>query len=579
MTMDGILLYALSQELSHVLKKARIDKVYDINKNKILIKIRQNRKNYRLIISTHALDGAIYFSDESPETPMKPSLFSMVLRKHLNGATILSLQTHGMDRILFVNVEARNDLGDLCQKQLVLELMGKHSNLILLDEHQVIIDAIRKYNHLISRHREVLPGRDYVYPPPSDKHNLMNYDLDKLAEDLLVLSDDFPSADQALIHLFEGFSLRTIRDLLDSESLNKLDLTNYGQLDFQRMAQTLEAFRTRLNVKATPVFLTRKRGRPNNISLFPSGKSDNQSFESISEAIDAYMQETQDQQEIQLETTKLAKSIRQRLKKQQKKLDIHTKNIERADQTDIFRIKGELLTANLHNVRPGMTSIVVDNYYDPAYEKIEIELDPALSPSMNASRYFKRVSKIRQAAKKSRELILSVKRDHDYLESLLYNVDQAETPADVEDILTEVRQVGYVPKQNRPSKKKEVSEPRRFISKEGHTIIVGKNNKQNDLITKKAHDQDLWFHAKQIPGSHVILSLNNDKPTDQEILEAATLAAYYSKAKESSKVAVDYVIKKELRKPNHAKPGMVIYNTNKTILVDPNDVKNATMKE
>lgn len=574
MIMDGVLLYAISKELSSSLLGARIDKIYDTGKKELLFKLRNQRTNYKLRISTHASRGAVYLSQASPKTPMAPSLFAMVLRKHLSGGIIRQVKTTGMDRILTLTIEAYDELGDLSHKELVIELMGKHSNCILLKEDGTIIDALTKYDHLVSRHREILTNRPYLPPPASKKYNLLDYDLDQLSQDLLDLEDQAENIGQAISLTFEGFSTKTASDFLKASEVEERDLSLYGRLDFQRLIQALGRFRDRLREGPQTVYLIRKKGRPHNVSLFPVG-DETRAYDSVSRAIDDSLDETSRRQNLEKEKNKLAKALRQRLKKQEKKETIHADNIKRAKETDIYRIKGELLTANMHNVRPGMTSIKVDNYYDPAYEKIEIDLDPSLSPAANASRYFKRVSKIREAAKKSREIILSVRREIDYLESLLYHLDQAETMADIEDILSELGKLSYHPQQKKAKKKKKKkeapSQPRHFISSQGNPILVGKNNRQNDRLRRKAQGEDLWFHAKDIPGSHVILKVSSPEPSPQEITEAASLAAYYSKGQSSSKVTVDYLEVKGLKKPKQAKPGMVIYHHNQSVLVDPQE--------
>lgn len=574
MPTDGVLLYALSRELNEKLIQARIDKIHGLNKTDVLIRFRSARGNHRLFLSAHPVHGGLYLTSQTYETPGTPSLFTMVLRKHLSGGKLLSVRTHQMDRIVFLDFVARNELGDLCKKTLILEIMGKHSNLILVDDKMVIIDAQKKFNHLVSRYREVLPNLPYVFPPDSNKFNLLEYNMENLADDLFNHAELLEKKEFAelLPHMFNGLSLATSKMLLKTCELEKTNLEYAGILEYDLLSDCLSNFRELLLAQPKEGYVLYRNGEPKDASIFPGTTETSHQLDSISIAIDTMYGEKNALDKLNQKRIKLGKTLRQRLKKLQKKLDIHKSNIQKALDTDIYRIKGELLTANLHTVQPGLKKIVVENYYDPEYAKLEIELNPALSPSANAAKYFKKVSKIREAAKVSREMLYGLNKDIAYLESILLSLNNVTSLSDMEEIEDEIRRIGFIPPQKgKQKKKKEKSKPLHYLSTSGLSIFVGKNNHQNDRVTRSAEDDDIWFHAKNIPGSHVILKVKNGSYDDLALMQAATLAAYYSKGRQSSKVEVDYTEKKNVKKPNGAKPGMVIYETNKTYLANPDE--------
>ncbi len=575
MPTDGVLLYALSRELNQKLTQARIDKIHGLNKMDVLLRFRSAGGNHRLFLSAHPVHGGLYLTSQDYETPSTPSLFTMVLRKHLSGGRLLTVRTHQMDRIVFLDFAARNDLGDLCKKTLILEIMGKHSNLILVDDKMLIIDAQKKFNHLVSRYREVLPNIPYVFPPDMEKNNLLDYNLDDLTDDLLAQSELIEKNEfvELLPRMFNGLSLATAKRLLTSCGLEKTNLEYAGRLEYDRLNDCLTSFRELLLAQPKEGYVLYREGIPKDVSILPSSlEKSTRTYPSISTALDTMYGEKSNLEKLRQERQKLTKTLKQRLKKLQKKLEIHESNIQKALDTDIYRIKGELLTANLHMVRPGLKKIIVENYYDPDYAKMEIELNPALSPSANATKYFKKVSKIREAAKVSREMLYDLNKDINYLESVLLSLDNVYTLSDLDEIEEEVRRIGFIPPQKgKQKKKKGKSKPLQYLSTSGLTILVGKNNNQNDRLTRSAEDEDIWLHAKNIPGSHVILKVGDKAYDDLALKEAATLAAYYSKGRQSSKVEIDYTEKKNVKKPNGAKPGMVIYETNKTFLANPDE--------
>lgn len=575
MPTDGVLLYALSRELNQKLIQGRVDKIYGLNRTDVLIRLRSAQGNQKLFLSAHPVHGGLYLTKQDYQTPATPSLFTMVLRKHLSGGKLLSVHTHQMDRIVFLDFVARNELGDLCKKTLILEVMGKHSNLILVDDKMVIIDAQKKFNHLVSRHREVLPNIPYVFPPDPDKFNLMDYDFDHLSDDLMKYSETSEQEDfvHLLPQMFKGFSSATVKAILQDCELGEASLQYAGRLEYDRLGGCLADFRELLLMHPREGYLLYRKSLPSDVALLPGKNQEFKTFDSLSVAIDTMYGEKTANDKREQEKQKLKKTMKQRLKKLLKKLAIHEDNIQKAEETDIYRIKGELLTASLHTIRPGLKKITVENYYDPDYAKIEIELNPAISPSANAAKYFKKVSKIREAAKVSREMLYDLKKDIDYLESILLSLDNVTSLNDIEEIEDEVRRIGFIPPQKGKQKKKRKieSKPMRFVSSSGMEILVGKNNRQNDRLTRSANDDDLWLHTKKIPGSHVILKTEQGKYDEQSLAEAATLAAFYSKGRQSSKVEIDYTLKKNVKKPGGAKPGMVIYETNQTFLADPNE--------
>lgn len=557
MPMDGAMLVALTGEIRETLTGARVDKIYQPGDHDLLIRLRTRTENINLYLSAHPVRGGICMTRNAFTAPQPPPLLTMVMRKHLSGGRLVAVRQDGLDRTIFLDFLATSEIGDPVRRTLILEVMGRHSNIILLDgDKNTVIDALVRFNHLVSRHREILPGRIYASPPPRQGLRF----LDPLPEILPLPENEEGSLAEHFSRIFPGLGSKTLQELLKPA----------GQ-DPDRVRILLEDFRSRLLNSSHQPCMTLNPPVPADIFLFPVDSPHIRQFTSVSDMVSTYYQMLGESDRFHSEQRKLQRSLRQMIARREKKMEIHEENLREAEKADVWRIRGELLTANLHRIRPGMDSITLDNYYLDPPEPLTLELDPALSPSANANRCFRRVSKVREAAKVSRQILEQLREDLTYLETVEVSLKQAETTGDLMEILEELTRSGFLGRPpGRQQKPVTPNGPMRFISTTGMEILVGRNNRQNDWLTmKQAADTDVWLHTKEIPGSHVILKTRDGTYDETSLLEAATLAAWFSKARDSVKVPVDYTPRKHLRKPGGSRPGMVVYDRNRTILVDP----------
>ncbi len=571
MPMDGAMLHALVDELKPALTGGRVDKIYQINDTDLLLKFRVQSRTRNLLVSAHATKAHLMMTDQPPTAPTSPPLLTMVLRKHLSGGRLTDIVQDGLDRTIHLHFEATDDIGDRTRRTLAIEIMGKHSNIILFDtDSRTIIDSLKKVNHLISRHREVLPGRPYILPPGQNQTNLLDLDPEQVSALLVDQDGDLASV---LSRTFEGISRKTFEYLLPRKGLEHQQVDEMGEWEYQLLGELLDEFSKSLQSgQHQPTLEQTDRGTLD-CFLFPSPVIENPlTFSTTNDMIDAMIRRQSLVDALGKTRNQLSRQIRGWTTKLEKKASIHEKNLQKAEETRIWQLRGELLTVNLHQVRPGMKELTVSNYYDPDHSDFTIPLDPSLSPSANASRFFKKVGKVREAAKVSRRMLGTIRSDLDYLASVEDAVGRAETLAELDEITAELVKTGFLAPPRGKHKKKPApgSTPLVFRSTGGFLIYVGKNNRQNDWLTmKQAAPEDLWFHVRQMPGAHVILKTGGRQPDERSLLEAATLAAWFSRGQNSTKVPVDYTTRKHLRKPKGAKPGMVIYDTFQTLLTDP----------
>ena len=572
MAFDGITVSAIKSEIEDKILGGRIDKVYQPEKDEIILGIRSMGQAYKLLLTSNASNPKFHFTQTNPSNPMTPPLFCMVMRKHLQSGKIIKIEQPDFDRILNIYVESLNELGDYSVKKLVLEIMGRHSNIILTDENNTILDCIKHIGHDTSSVREVLPGREYTLPPSQGKINTLELDDNNFKE---VLGNNPSFEIQSVIYKnYTGISPIAASEICYRANVNGSTpveaLTDIQkEVIFNEFAKLVE------DIKANrfyPESITNEKGKT--IDFSPIEMSQFNGFEikkytSISELIESFYANRDFAYRIGQKTQDLRKLITQNIERCIRKKDIQMQTLRSIKNRDELRLKGELLTANIYSIKKGMTTVELPNYYSENQELVAIELDSNKSPSENAQMYYKAYNKAKRTFEALKDQIKSNDEELAYLESVLTSVNNCADEQDVKEIRRELREEGYVKKvKNQKDKSKKHSVPLHFISQDGFDIYVGKNNIQNDELTLKfARPRDIWMHTKNIPGSHVIIVANGQTIPDTTLNEGAMLSAFYSKAKNSSKVPVDYTEKKNVKKPNGSKPGFVIYETNKTAYI------------
>ena len=572
MAFDGITVSAIKAEIEDKILGGRIDKVYQPEKDEIILGIRSMGQAYKLLLTSNASNPKFHFTQTNPSNPMTPPLFCMVMRKHLQSGKIIKIEQPDFDRILNIYVESLNELGDYSVKKLVLEIMGRHSNIILTDENNTILDCIKHIGHDTSSVREVLPGREYTLPPSQGKINTLELDNNNFNE---VLENNPSFEIQSVIYKnYTGISPIAASEICYRANVNGSTpveaLTDIQkEIVFNKLAELVE------DIKANrfyPESITNEKGKTIDFSPIEMTQFNGleiKKYTSISELIESFYANRDFAYRIGQKTQDLRKLITQNIERCIRKKDIQMQTLRSIKNRDELRLKGELLTANIYSIKKGMTTVELPNYYSENQELVAIELDSNKTPSENAQKYYKAYNKAKRTFEALKDQIKSNDEELAYLESVLTSVNNCTDEQDVKEIRRELREEGYVKKvKNQKDKSKKHSVPLHFISQDGFDIYVGKNNIQNDELTLKfARPRDIWMHTKNIPGSHVIIVANGQTIPDTTLNEGAMLSAFYSKAKNSSKVPVDYTEKKNVKKPNGSKPGFVIYETNKTAYI------------
>ena len=572
MAFDGITVSAIKAEIEDKILGGRIDKVYQPEKDEIILGIRSMGQAYKLLLTSNASNPKFHFTQTNPSNPMTPPLFCMVMRKHLQSGKIIKIEQPDFDRILNIYVESLNELGDYSVKKLVLEIMGRHSNIILTDENNTILDCIKHIGHDTSSVREVLPGREYTLPPSQGKINTLELDNNNFNE---VLENNPSFEIQSVIYKnYTGISPIAASEICYRANVNGSTpveaLTDIQkEIVFNKFAELVE------DIKANrfyPESITNEKGKTIDFSPIEMTQFNGleiKKYTSISKLIESFYANRDFAYRIGQKTQDLRKLITQNIERCIRKKDIQMQTLRSIKNRDELRLKGELLTANIYSIKKGMTTVELPNYYSENQELVAIELDSNKTPSENAQKYYKAYNKAKRTFEALKDQIKSNDEELAYLESVLTSVNNCTDEQDVKEIRRELREEGYVKKvKNQKDKSKKHSVPLHFISQDGFDIYVGKNNIQNDELTLKfARPRDIWMHTKNIPGSHVIIVANGQTIPDTTLNAGAMLSAFYSKAKNSSKVPVDYTEKKNVKKPNGSKPGFVIYETNKTAYI------------
>ncbi|MCL0107474.1 NFACT family protein [Peptococcaceae bacterium] len=581
MPYDGLVMCAVCHELSKKLIGGRIEKIYQPLKEEILIFISNSKERYHLLASSSASFARIHLTKNLKSNPTTPPTFCMVLRKHLEGGRIQSITQKGLDRILHIHIDTKDDIGNPTTKTLIIEIMGKHSNIILVQKAQgeyQIIDAIKRYSHCLSRHREVLPGKKYIPPPPHNKANILNLSEESFIN-LVTSSDENLSLSDILQKNLEGFSPLMCREIIYRCNLPVDILLNYcGEYELRLVWQQLSQICTDLKQhKFSPVLVLDKDSNVIDFAAFKLIQFENHKIvsSSMSSVLEKFYEQKYCQSQIQSKMNSLLTIVKQNISKLKNKISKHKKSLQSANQKDKWRTYGELLTANMHLLKKGMDKIELENFYSENLDKVTIELNPELSPAENAQAYFKKYNKAKKTIENVTQHLKTAEQELGYLENVEHYIKMAKSLEELLEIELELEEQGYIKKSQKKKKrndKKDISSNILKYKIDDVIIMVGKNNRQNEYLTHRlAKPHDIWLHTKEIPGSHVIIKTEGKEIDDVIIKKAAQLAAYYSKARNSSKVPVDYTYIKNVKKSKGAKPGFVIYDNYKTVIVKPEE--------
>ena len=550
MSFDGFFLHHMIDELRRELVNGRIQKINQPFEQELVLQIRSNRQSHRLLLSAHPVFGRIQLTQTTFENPAQPSTFIMVLRKYLQGALIESIEQVENDRIVEISVSNKNEIGDHIQATLIIEIMGKHSNILLVDKSShKILEVIKHVGFSQNSYRTLLPGSTYIAPPSTESLNPFTIKDEKLFEILQTQE----TTTKNLQSLFQGLGRDTANEL---ENI--------------LVSDKLSTFRNFFNQETKPCLTE------TSFSPVPFANQVGEPFDNLSDLLDTYYKDKAERDRVKQQASELIRRVENELQKNRHKLKKQEKELLATDNAEEFRQKGELLTTFLHQVPNDQDQVILDNYY--TNQPITIALDKALSPNQNAQRYFKRYQKLKESVKYLTDLIQETKATILYLESVETVLNQAGLE-EIAEIREELIQTGFIRRRQREKIQKR-KKPEQYLASDGKTIIyVGRNNLQNEELTFKiARKEELWFHAKDIPGSHVVISGNLD-PSDEVKTDAAELAAYFSKGRLSNLVQVDMIEVKKLNKPTGGKPGFVTYTGQKTLRVTPDPEKIASMKK
>lgn len=560
MSFDGVFTHAIVGELNEQLVNGRVSKIHQPYQNEIILVMRANGKNHKLLLSAHPSYARIQLTQIPYENPASPPQFCMMMRKHLEGAILEGIEQMDNDRIVRFLFKSRDEIGDVQNVMLVVELMGRHSNIFLVEQDSMrILDAVKHVSSSQNTYRIIMPGATYITPPNQDKTNPFEATAAEVTTAYSVESElDPPIAKQIQQH-FQGLGSDTAKELVYRAEENGVPF-----------AEGFNSFFSLIKSGSIEPTLTQGT-KKTSFSPVPyhSLEGERITYPTLSELLDEVFHNRAEKDRVKQQAANLFHLLRTELQRNKKKIKKLQRELDETELADEYRVKGEILTAFLHEVKKGQESVELQNFYDENLP-IVIDLDPRKTPSQNAQRYFSKYQKLKNAVIYVNEQINRTEEEIDYLESIATQLELA-TPKDIHEIKEELIQEGYLKnKSKKKQKKTKASKPEQYYSSDGTSILVGKNNLQNDQLTMKtARKSHIWLHTKDIPGSHVIIQ--DSEPTEETLLEAANIAAYFSKSRLSASVPVDYVEVKKVRKPNGAKPGFVIYEGQQTLFVTPDE--------
>lgn len=581
MAFDGLVIHALALELNTKLAGARLDKIYQPEPDELLLAFHGNAGAYKVTLSANPAIPRISLAEAPKENPIAAPMFCMLLRKHLTSAHVIAVRQLELERMLIFDLETRNELGDLVQKSLIIEVMGRHSNIILTDENGRIADSIKRVDFSVSSKRQILPGLSYEMPPAQNKRNPLTCSLEEILNALADLSET-ERLDKAILSRFQGISPLVAREIV-FRALGETD-TICKNISYDKLLSIATAmqqlFRPLTENDAEPCYLTDgETGKLMEFSAVPilqyGERAKLHAGASMGELIGFFYEERERKERMSRRSAHLTRLVSNHIDRCAKKLTLQTAELADTEKREEWRQYGELITANIYQLEKGMENLRTQNYFDEALPMVVIPLDKTLTPAANAQRYYKKYNKAKTAAAELTRQIALAQEELEYLESVDEALARAEGAEALSQIGDELAEQGYIRRPKGFKRKKESpAAPLKLKTADGFLLYIGKNNRQNDYLTNKmAQNKDLWFHTKNIPGSHVVLKYEPERPfTEEAITQAASLAAYFSKAGSSNQVPVDYTEIKNVKKPMGAKPGFVIYSTNKTAYVTPKNL-------
>jgi predicted ribosome quality control (RQC) complex YloA/Tae2 family protein len=559
MAFDGIVTAAVARELDRVCALGKIEKIYQPDKDELVFHIHTPKSNLKLYLSCNPNHPGVYLIPGSPVNPQDPGSFCMLLRKHLLGSRISSFRQVESERIIEILLETRDEMNFRANKKLIIEIMGKHSNIILLDvDKDRMIDTIKRVPLDVSRDRQLLPGLPYEYP-----HNQNKVSFRKISQNLMDELSSEKDPAEGLLARIQGFSPQIAAEVAGLEGADN------------RLEWLADLVRKIDSDDLTPQVFLDKENAPLDFHVIPLRRYANHpsvNFETVSQAIDYYYNNKASTDRLRQKATGLQKTVSTAIKKNLLKQKRIREDLLQAEEAERFRLFGELLTANLHVITPGTTSVSILNYYDGT--QVEVPVDKRLSPAQNAQAYYKKYNKSKRAVLEKTRMLTETQAEYDYLGSVLVFLDITRDPAVMDTIREELTETGYLRGKKeltgKPGKKKGKAMPFRYVTEDGFVVFAGRNNNENDDITfKQSQRNDLWFHTKDIHGAHIVLKVEGKEPTENAIRQAAAIAAFHSKGNASDNVPVDYTRIRYVKKPQGAKPGKCIYTEQKTLYVTP----------
>ena len=577
MALDANTLAALAYELDEKLRGGRIDKVYQMSRSQVLLTLRSLGENYRLLLSCDASKGRICLTEQTFENPEMPPVFCMLMRKHLAGGKLLSVETVPNERIVKLTVESTNELFEITRKVLILEPMGKHSNIILTDENNRIIDAIRHIDFTLSEKRQVLPGLFYELPPVQDK-----IDVNALTQEEFFshFCGECPR---------DEISKKLMDEFLGMSPILAREIEHQSGGNLQKAGEIYWDYLQKLSQKRFEPTLLYKKGtkEPKELYIWDvlqyGDFFEKQPCSTVNECVDLFYRSKETKRRLEEKKEAVAQVVQKNLSRLYKKIDIHEKNIKKAEKKDRYRIYAELLTANLYQLTENKKEVTLPNYYEEN-APLAIPLDETISPARNAKKYFEKYNKEKTMEKISREMLMEIHEEIRYLESVQDLLDLSEDEKNIQEIKEELVMGAYASDhshgKNKKKKESKITRPIEFLSSDGTLILCGRNNRQNEELTLKiASKFDTWFHVRNVAGSHVVVRNQGEPVSDETLYEAALIAAQYSKCANDTKVSVEYTKVKYVKKPSGAKPGMVIYDNFETIITEPDAKRVESMRK
>ena len=565
MPLDAVCLSALTEELKPLLEGGKIDKIQQPERDMLLFSFRNQGKNSKLLVSAGNGNARVHISESSFENPAEPPMFCMLLRKHLVGAHIISVSQPDLERMLIIELDSRNELDIHSKKQLVVEMIGKSSNVILVDSDGRIIDCMRRMDFAGDSERRLLPGMIYRLPPKQNKIRIVDANCETVAE-LLKTADTSVPLDKWLLANFSGLSPLICREL--SESCNG---------DYSNASQAIAQFAELLDNKCFSPNMLVRDAKPFDFSFMPIRQYGScvqaEGFDSFSDLLDAFYSRRDKAEQQRRRSSELMRSVKTARDRLQRKLAGQTEELRRSEGKEEVRKTAELVTANIYKIKKGDRVLKCQDYYDPLCPEIEIALNPLKTPQQNAAILYKEYNKLKGAEQHLTVLIKRGQEQLEYLNSVISEIEQAESERDLSDIRRELVATGYIRKQkNSKPEKLKAQQPHCFVSDDGFEILVGRNNVQNDELTfKTARRTDYWLHTQKVHGSHVIIRCDSVEPPEATIEQAASLAVYYSQAREGGKTAVDCTMVRFVKKPSGSLPGKAIYTDYRTIMASADE--------